>query len=72
MDTTMMNDLAWAIARDGIAAHDTEVTAALRAGAGSANLDMVRIVLDRSQPAIVRERAFGRLAARTETHLRVA
>ena len=72
MDTTTINNLAWAIARDGIAAHDAEVTAALRGGAGSVDLDMVRIVLDRSQPAIVRERAFGRLIATAETHVRAA
>ncbi|MGD9701360.1 MAG: hypothetical protein AB7Q42_14840 [Acidimicrobiia bacterium] len=73
MNMATMNTLAWAIARDGITAHDAAVTSALRRSGGDAgNMELVRIVLDRSQPAVARERAFGRLIATSETRIRAA
>ena len=61
MNMTTLNTLAWAIARDGITAHDDAVSSALRTGGPTGNVELVRIVLDRAQPAVARERAFGML-----------
>lgn len=60
--TSTLSTLAWRIADDGIAAHDDAVAAAARAaGRAGAPVELVRLLLDRSQPAVARERAFGRL-----------
>ena len=72
MNMTTMNTLAWAIARDGITAHDDAVASALRTGGNAGNVDLVRIALDRSQPAVARERAFGKLLATSEIRIRAA
>jgi hypothetical protein len=57
-----LDDLAWAIARDGIERHEPAVARAVlalrTAGAVTPLLD---VVADRNQPAVARERAFGRL-----------
>jgi hypothetical protein len=57
-----LDDLAWAIARDGIEQHEPAVARAVlalrSAGAVTRLLDLVA---DRDQPAVARERAFGRL-----------
>ena len=57
-----LDDLAWAIARDGIEQHEpavARVVLALRS-AGAVTL-LLDLVADRDQPAVARERAFGRL-----------
>ena len=72
MNTTTLNTLAWAIARDGITAHDDAVASALRTGGHAGNVDLVRIALDRSQPAVARERAFGKLLATSEIRILAA
>ncbi len=58
-----LEDLAWAIARDGIERHEAEVDQAvtLAHSFGLSRL-LVELVADRDQPAVARERAFGRLA----------
>jgi hypothetical protein len=57
-----LDDLAWAIARDGIERHEPAVARAVlalrTAGAVTPLLDLVA---DRDQPAVARARAFGRL-----------
>jgi hypothetical protein len=57
-----LDDLAWAIARDGIERHEPAVARAVVAlrTAGSVN-PLLDVVADRDQPAVARERAFGRL-----------
>jgi hypothetical protein len=63
--TATLDDLAWAIARDGIERHEPAVAravAALRA-AGTASL-FLDVVADRREPAVARERAFGRIGPR--------
>ena len=72
MNMTTLNTLAWAIARDGITAHDDAVASALRTGGHAGNVGLVRIALDRSQPAVARERAFGKLLATSEIQIRAA
>ena len=72
MNMTTLNTLAWAIARDGITAHDDAVSSALRTGAYAGNVDLVRIALDRSQPAVARERAFGKLLPASEIRIHAA
>ena len=72
MNMTTLNTLAWAIARDGITAHDDAVSSALRAGGPTGNVELVRIVLDRAQPAIARERAFGMLLPASEIRIQAA
>ena len=61
-----LDDLAWAIARDGIEQHEPAVARAVlalrSAGAVTRLLDLVA---DRDQPAVARERAFGRLGLRS-------
>jgi hypothetical protein len=62
----LLDELAWAIERDGIERHEDTVTRVanrLRAtGAGSELLDLVA---DPEQPVPARERAFGRLGTTT-------
>jgi hypothetical protein len=62
----LLDELAWAIERDGIEHHEgmvARVATRLRAiGATSAMLD---VVADPRQPAPARERAFGRLGTTT-------
>ena len=62
-----LEDLAWAIARDGIEHHEAAVASAV-ALARSNGLDgaLVELVADRAQPAVARERAFGRLGLTPE------
>jgi hypothetical protein len=61
-----LEHLAWAIARDGIEQHESAVARTLaRAAADGADGALVAIVGDRSQPAVARERAFGRLSQPT-------
>ena len=72
MNMTTLNTLAWAIARDGIAAHDDALSSALRTGGHAGNVELVRIALDRSQPSVARERAFGKLLATSEIRIRAA
>ena len=57
-----LDDLAWAIARDGIEQHEPAVARAVLAlrSAGAVAL-LLDLVADRDQPAVARERAFGRL-----------
>lgn len=71
--TSTLATLAWSIADDGIGAHDAAVDAAARAAArAGAPIDLVQLVLDRSQPAVARERAFGRLVAGSASVSRAA
>lgn len=75
MNMTTLDTLAWAIARDGITAHDDAVASALRTGAfagNAGNVELVRIALDRTQPTVARERAFGKLFATSEIGIRAA
>lgn len=72
MNMTTLNTLAWAIARDGITAHDDAVSSALRTGGHAGDVELVRIALDRSQPAVARERAFGKLLATSGIRIRAA
>lgn len=72
MNMTTLNTLAWAIARDGITAHDDAVSSALRTGGHTGNVELVRIALDRSQPAVARERAFGMLLPANEVRIQAA
>ena len=72
MNMTTLNTLAWAIARDGITAHDDAVSSALRTDGPTGNVELVRIVLDRAQPAIARERAFGMLLPASGVRIQAA
>jgi hypothetical protein len=62
----LLDELAWAIERDGIERHEAMVSRMANrlraAGAGSALLDLVA---DPGQPAPARERAYGRLGTTT-------
>ena len=58
----LLDDLAWAIERDGIECHESAVSRAvtqLRATGTRGNL--LDLVADRGEPAAARERAFGRI-----------
>ena len=58
--------LAWAIARDGIERHESALARTLQyAMADGADGALIDIVGDRSQPAVARERALGRLSPTT-------
>lgn len=71
--TSTLTTLAWRIAEDGIGAHDDAVDDAARAaGRAGAEVSLVRLVLDHTQPDVVRERAFGRLVSGTITVTRAA
>jgi hypothetical protein len=64
--TPSIDSLAWAIERDGIRCHEANVAAVLdrldRVGSQLSRTATLRaIVADRTQPAVARERAFGRL-----------
>ena len=57
-----LDDLAWAIARDGIEQHEPAVTRAVLAlRSAGAVTPLLDVVADRDEPAVARERAFGRL-----------
>ena len=63
-----LDDLAWAIARDGIERHELALARTLEsAAAGGADPTLIAIVGDRNQPAVARERAFGHLSQPTRT-----
>ena len=63
-----LDDLAWAIARDGIERHELALARTLEsAAAGGADPTLIAIVGDRNQPAVARERAFGHLSQPTCT-----
>lgn len=59
-----LDQLAFDIARDGIAAHEAAVTQVVRhASAFAAASQATTILADRTQPAVARERAFARVVA---------
>ena len=62
-----LDDLAWAIASDGIERHEAAVARAVLAlrAAGSIS-PLLDLVADRTQPAVARERALGHLGVLTE------
>jgi hypothetical protein len=58
-----VNELGWMIAEHGIASCEPEVAlVAWNAADSSLSPTLVSVLLDQSEPAVVRERAFGRLA----------
>ncbi len=60
--SSLLDDVASAIARDGIERHEHDVARVASAfGAAGRAGPVLDLVLDRSQPAVARERAFGRL-----------
>jgi hypothetical protein len=64
-----LEHLAWAIARDGIERHESALARMLaRAAADGADGALIAIAGDRSQPAVARERAFGRLPFPKQSH----
>lgn len=63
MDRRELNRLAGAIDADGIGAHEQAVTTVLSLARGAGVCAVVVDVLaDRAEPAVARERAFGRVA----------
>ena len=64
-----LDDLAWAIARDGIEQHESAVARVVLAlrSAGAVTL-LLDLVADRDQPAVARERAWA--TARRATSMR--
>ena len=61
-----LDDLAWAIARDGIEQHEPAVARAVLALRSAGVITpLLDLVADRDQPAVARERAFGRLGLRS-------
>ena len=64
-----LDDLAWAIARDGIEQHEPAVARAVLAlRSAGAVTPLLDLVADRDQPAVARERAFGRLGLPVHHH----
>ena len=63
--TPSNESLAWAIERDGIGCHEAKVAAVLdrldRSDQPPATALLLAVVADRTQPAVARERALGRL-----------
>jgi hypothetical protein len=63
------DEAAWAIATDGITAHEQAVTELLAAArsAGVCSV-LVDVLADPAEPTVARERAFGRVAAAIAQH----
>lgn len=62
--STLLSDLAAAVERDGVAAHDHELRdVALDARRAGLSPVLASIVADADAPEVARLRAFGRLAA---------